>query len=89
MDKRAIIGIALSIFVLVVYQQLVSHFYPAPTPNPVTEKSVPPAEVAPAETKTMSSTAVVRRKFPGANRHANSRLRPTTTSPCSPPAAPG
>lgn len=51
MDKRAIIGIALSIFVLVVYQQLVSHFYPTPTPEQVAEKSAPTTEVAPAETK--------------------------------------
>jgi len=34
MDKRAIIGIALSILVLVVYQDLVSRFYPPPTTTP-------------------------------------------------------
>jgi YidC/Oxa1 family membrane protein insertase len=41
MDKRALIGIALSIFVLVVYQQLISYFYPAPVPTtaPGTEEA--------------------------------------------------
>jgi YidC/Oxa1 family membrane protein insertase len=39
MDKRAIFGIALSILVLVIYQDLVSRFYPAPPPTP------PPATV--------------------------------------------
>jgi YidC/Oxa1 family membrane protein insertase len=39
MDKRAIIGIALSILVLVVYQQLVSYFY-----GPPPSSSVPEAE---------------------------------------------
>jgi YidC/Oxa1 family membrane protein insertase len=41
MDKRALIGIALSIFVLVVYQQLVNYYYPAPVtvPAPVDVKS--------------------------------------------------
>src|SRR5204863_2255628 len=39
MDKRAIIGIALSILVLVVYQQLMTHFY-GPSPSaPEAEKS--------------------------------------------------
>ena len=32
MDKRAIIGIALSILVLVVYQEMIARFYPAPVP---------------------------------------------------------
>jgi len=34
MDKRAILGIALSILVLVIYQELVSRFYPAPVTSP-------------------------------------------------------
>jgi YidC/Oxa1 family membrane protein insertase len=53
MDKRAIIGIALSIFVLVVYQELVSRFYPTPTtaPAPVAEKSAAKTDAAPTETK--------------------------------------
>ena len=34
MDKRAILGIALSILVLVIYQDLVTRFYPPPTPSP-------------------------------------------------------
>src|SRR6266480_4894028 len=39
MDKRAIIGIALSILVLVVYQQLMTHFYGPPPSAPEAEKS--------------------------------------------------
>jgi YidC/Oxa1 family membrane protein insertase len=40
MDKRAIFGIALSILVLVVYQDLVSRFFPAPVPAaPTTSES--------------------------------------------------
>jgi len=41
MDKRALIGIALSILVLVVYQQLVNYYYPTPPtgPAPVDVKS--------------------------------------------------
>src|SRR5687767_2843892 len=34
MDKRAIIGIAVSILVLVIYQDLVTRFYPPPPPQP-------------------------------------------------------
>ncbi len=60
MDKRAIIGIALSIFVLVVYQQLISKFYPTPTtgPAPVAEKSVAKTDAAPAETKATAPAPV-------------------------------
>jgi len=41
MDKRALIGIALSILVLVVYQQMVNYYYPTPAtaPAPVEVKS--------------------------------------------------
>lgn len=41
MDKRAILGIALSILVLVIYQDLVTRFYPPPTqsPAPTNDKS--------------------------------------------------
>jgi YidC/Oxa1 family membrane protein insertase len=55
MDKRALIGIALSILVLVVYQQLVTHFYGPPPSAPIpetetsqTEKAVPAAPSAAA-----------------------------------------
>src|SRR5258705_10011336 len=55
MDKRALIGIALSILVLVVYQQLVTHFYGPPPSAPIpetetsqTEKTVPAAPSAAA-----------------------------------------
>lgn len=60
MDKRAIIGIALSILVLVVYQELVSRFYPTPTTGPATvaEKSVAQSDTSPSETKTASPAAV-------------------------------
>ena len=49
MDKRALIGIALSILVLVVYQQLVNYYYPTPVtvPAPVDVKS--DGEKAPAD----------------------------------------
>jgi YidC/Oxa1 family membrane protein insertase len=59
MDKRAIIGIALSIFVLVVYQQLVTHFYgPPPTASaPETEKGGPEKAAAPAENGVASPVA--------------------------------
>src|SRR6266404_2044403 len=51
MDKRAIIGIALSILVLVVYQQLVTHFYgPPPTTSaPETEKGGPEKATTPEQ----------------------------------------
>src|SRR6266536_2826185 len=51
MDKRAIIGIALSILVLVVYQQLVTHFYgpPSSTSAPETEKGVPEKATQPLQ----------------------------------------
>jgi YidC/Oxa1 family membrane protein insertase len=54
MDKRAILGIALSILVLVIYQELVSRFYPAPSTSPQSpvERSYeakPPEASAPKE----------------------------------------
>jgi YidC/Oxa1 family membrane protein insertase len=51
MDKRAIIGIALSILVLIVYQQLVTHFYgPPPTTSaPEAEKGGPEKTTEPAQ----------------------------------------
>jgi len=51
MDKRAIIGIALSILVLVVYQQLGTHFYgPPPTASaPETEKGGPEKATTPEQ----------------------------------------
>ena len=51
MDKRAIIGIALSILVLVVYQQLVTRFYgpPSSTSAPETEKGVPEKATQPLQ----------------------------------------
>ena len=50
MDKRAIIGIALSILVLVVYQQLVTYFYgpPPSSSTPGTEKNMPEKAAEPA-----------------------------------------
>ena len=46
MDKRALIGIALSILVLVVYQQLVTHFYGPPPSAPIPETETSQAEKA-------------------------------------------
>ena len=62
MDKRAIIGIALSILVLVVYQELISRFYPPPPPAPpIAEESprdpVKIPEAPPAESKSMAQSA--------------------------------
>jgi YidC/Oxa1 family membrane protein insertase len=56
MDKRAIIGIALSILVLIVYQQLVTHFYgpPPATSAPETEKGVPEKATQPLQNTTPS-----------------------------------
>ena len=56
MDKRAIIGIALSILVLVVYQQLVTHFYgPPPSASaPDTEKGGPEKATTPAQNTALS-----------------------------------
>src|SRR4026209_2829690 len=47
MDKRAIFGIALSILVLVVYQDLVSRFFPAPPPGAPTSSESKDAVKAP------------------------------------------
>lgn len=64
MDKRAIIGIALSILVLVVYQQLVTRFYGPPPPGSIAEmenkgveKIVGPAQTAPAPTSAAPAPA--------------------------------
>lgn len=58
MDKRAIIGIALSILVLVVYQQVMTYFYgPPPSGSaPDAERSVTqkPAEPAPSTAPTLA-----------------------------------
>jgi YidC/Oxa1 family membrane protein insertase len=61
MDKRAIIGIALSIFVLVVYQQLVTHFYgPPPTASaPEAEKDGQEKAPEPAQNAIPSSAPSV------------------------------
>lgn len=65
MDKRAILGIALSILVLVIYQDLVTRFYPPPTqsPAPTNEKNdtkaVETTEI-PAEAKDAAAVADVR-----------------------------
>jgi YidC/Oxa1 family membrane protein insertase len=61
MDKRAIIGIALSILVLVIYQELITRFYPTPVTAPapsVEEVQKEPAKTAqpPGETKSVSPT---------------------------------
>jgi YidC/Oxa1 family membrane protein insertase len=65
MDKRAILGIALSILVLVIYQELVTRYYPPPSqaPAPVTEKpdsKAPDTKEVPAETKTAEAAAETR-----------------------------
>ncbi|HET9548899.1 MAG TPA: membrane protein insertase YidC, partial [Candidatus Binatia bacterium] len=59
MDKRALIGIALSILVLIVYQQLVTHFYgpPPSAPIPETETSQPEKTV-PAAPSAAAPSAV-------------------------------
>lgn len=51
MDKRAILGIALSILVLIIYQELVSRFYPAPpaVPAPAVESRDESKKAAPNE----------------------------------------
>jgi YidC/Oxa1 family membrane protein insertase len=51
MDKRAILGIALSILVLVIYQELVSRFYPAPpaVPAPAIDSRDDSKKVTPDE----------------------------------------
>src|SRR3970282_3030686 len=65
MDKRAILGIALSILVLVIYQDLVTRFYPPPTqsPAPTNEKNdtkaVETTEI-PAKAKDAAAVADVR-----------------------------
>src|SRR5919109_1312076 len=52
MDKRAIMGIALSILVLVVYQEMITRFYAPPPagPVPVTEKDVAEKTTPPSQT---------------------------------------
>ena len=68
MDKRAFLAIALSILILVVYQEWVSRYYSTPTPTlaPEAEKKEPektpvveqlqPAPTAPAQTKPVAVT---------------------------------
>jgi YidC/Oxa1 family membrane protein insertase len=58
MDKRAIIGIALSILVLVVYQEVITRFYGSPPadPAPVTEKNVAEKTTPPSQTTAAPST---------------------------------
>jgi YidC/Oxa1 family membrane protein insertase len=57
MDKRAIIGIALSILVLVVYQELITRFYGPPPagPVPVTEKDGAQKTTPPPQTSVAPS----------------------------------
>jgi YidC/Oxa1 family membrane protein insertase len=57
MDKRAIFGIALSILVLVIYQELVSRFYPAPPPPPPTTTESKDAVKAPETSAAKESPA--------------------------------
>jgi YidC/Oxa1 family membrane protein insertase len=59
MDKRAIIGIALSILVLVVYQQLVTYFYgpPPSSPAPEAEKNMSEKAAEPASKSAPSPVA--------------------------------
>jgi YidC/Oxa1 family membrane protein insertase len=67
MDKRALIGIALSILVLIVYQQLVTHFYgpPPSAPIPETETSQPEKTV-PAAPSAAAPLAVLPGATPAA-----------------------
>ena len=65
MDKRAILGIALSILVLVIYQELVTRFYPPPSqaPAPASEKKdtkSPETKEAPAQTNGVAAVAETR-----------------------------
>ena len=59
MDKRALIGIALSILVLVAYQQFINYYYgpPPETPKPVTAKSEPEKTAPPAVPPSAPSVA--------------------------------
>jgi YidC/Oxa1 family membrane protein insertase len=63
MDKRAIIGIALSILVLIIYQEWITRYYgppPASAPSTVENeaaKSAPPAAPAPASVPTAAQPA--------------------------------
>jgi YidC/Oxa1 family membrane protein insertase len=61
MDKRAIIGIGLSILVLVVYQEIVSRYYGSPPadPVPVTEKNGAAQTMAPSPQTTPAPSASV------------------------------
>src|ERR687888_148375 len=54
MEKRAFIAVVLSLLVLLVYQEWISRYYGTPVPAPTppkqeTEKTVSPAETAPAK----------------------------------------
>ena len=59
MDKRALIGIALSILVLVAYQQFVNYYYgpPPEAPKPVAVKSEPEKTAPPAVSPPAPSVA--------------------------------
>jgi YidC/Oxa1 family membrane protein insertase len=64
MDKRALIGIALSVLVLVGYQEFISRYYgPPPSQSPIAEKKeaapqvVPPAQTATAPVAPTGVTA--------------------------------
>src|SRR5690349_1721243 len=67
MDKRAIIGIALSILVLVIYQQVVTYFYgPPPTGSaPEAEKAKPEAVTQPGQSTQPSQSAAPASPVPG------------------------
>ena len=87
MDKRALIGIALSILVLVVYQELVTRFYGPPPSAPIrakTETSQPEKTGAGGakRRRAVSRTAAVlpRQRFRQPNRPKKLRSKPKTTS---------
>jgi YidC/Oxa1 family membrane protein insertase len=51
MDKKSLLAIVLSILILIVYQELVSYWYPAPPPKPLLDPSSPssvPVTVSPS-----------------------------------------
>ena len=72
MDKRAILGIALSVLVLVIYQEWLKRYYGTSTPAaPVTQQTPPPAATkspavttGPISTNTVTAPAVVQSETP-------------------------
>lgn len=75
MDKRAILGIALSILVLVVYQEMIARLYPPPSqpPAPASEQhEAKPATKGPPDIKTIEEPAEVAPRLPAEVRRRES-----------------